>query len=47
MRRYRQAYHYLSWTTFKVRLPDGDVELSYEEQVGGCVEWCEGGGTQV
>jgi hypothetical protein len=43
LRRYRQAYVYLSWTTFKHRTPDGDVELTRQEEVGAvCV--CGGGG---
>lgn len=33
--RYRQALRYLSWTSFKLRLPDGDADLDLEEQVGG------------
>lgn len=44
LRRYRQSYQYLSWTTFKHRTGDGDVDLSHEEQVGGCVCFCVGGG---
>eukprot|EP00879_Flechtneria_rotunda_P030176 GHRR01032775.1.p1 GENE.GHRR01032775.1~~GHRR01032775.1.p1 ORF type:complete len:180 (+),score=66.68 GHRR01032775.1:168-707(+) len=32
--RYQQAIRYLSWTSFKVRMVDGDVDLTPQEQVG-------------
>lgn len=38
LRLYRQAYQYLSWTTFKNRLSDGDVDMTYDEQVRGAGE---------